>query len=151
MQALEAGRDFDAFRERADNEYLDPRDLNTGWYLPVFFGMSPEIGLYLSEQVPGAASLILEREQGDGLRWWYMTRAGVHAEYGETSFVAPNAAWSHFLAHAYVLQERQQTLRQYLDRPWAVGDLFSLQKIAATIGAPAIVDTDFIYLPLTRP
>ncbi len=151
VQALEAGRDFDAFRERADNEYLDPRDLNTGWYLPVFFGMTPEIGLYLSEQVPGAASLILEREQGDGLRWWYMTRAGVHAEYGETSFVAPNAAWSHFLAHAYVLQERQQTLRQYLDRPWAVGDLFSLQKIAATIGAPAIVDTDFIYLPLTRP
>jgi hypothetical protein len=77
-----------------------------------------------------------------------MTRAGVHAEYGETSFVAPNAAWSHFLAHAYLLADRQQTLRQYIDRPWAVGDLFSIQKLVATISAPAIVDTDFLYLPL---
>ena len=147
VQAMEAGKDFAAFRERADAEYLDPRDQQTGWYLPVFFGMTPEIGLYLSEQVPGAATLVLAREEGNGLRWWYMTRAGVHAEYGETAYVAPSAAWSHFLAHAYILGNRQQTLRQYLDRPWAVGDLFSIQKLVATIGAPAIVDTNFIYLP----
>lgn len=148
VQAMQVGKDFEAFRDLADNEYLDPRDLNTGWYLPVFFGMTPEIGLYLIEQVPGAAGLVLAREQGNGLRWWYMTRAGVHAEYGETAFVAPNAAWSHFLAHAYLLGDRQQTLRQYLDRSWAMGDLFSIQKLVATIDAEAIVDIDFIYLPL---
>ena len=49
--------------------------------------------------------------------------------------MAPNAAWSHFLAQAYILGAPQGTLRQWLDRPWARGDLFSIQRLVATLQA----------------
>ena len=127
---------FGSYANYANNQYLDADNQNTGWYAPVFYGMTPEIGLYLREQTNGAASSHLtSREQGDGLRWWYLTRIGAHAEIGETSYVAPPAAWSHFLAHAYVLGDSQGTLRKWLDRPWGRGDLYSIQRIVATIQA----------------
>ncbi len=52
--------------------------------------------------------------------------------------MAPIAAWSHFMAHAYLLGDSQETLRKYLDRPWGKGDLYSIQKIVATIHAPRL-------------
>ncbi|MDW8215957.1 MAG: hypothetical protein RMJ55_20590, partial [Roseiflexaceae bacterium] len=92
--------------------------------------------LYLREQTNGlAAAHVLSRETGDGLRWWYLTRAGVHAEKGETSYMLPTASWSHFLAHAYILGEGRSQLRRWLDRPWGRGDLYSIQKLVATIQA----------------
>jgi hypothetical protein len=98
--------------------------------------MTPEIGLYLREQTNGTASSYLAtREQGDSLRWWYLTRVGAHGETNETSYVSPFAAWSHFLAHAYIMGDSQSTLRSWLDRPWGRGDLYSIQKIVATIHA----------------
>jgi hypothetical protein len=134
--AMQAGLDFDAFVTRAEREYLDARDQQTGWYLPAFFGLTPEVGMYLREHLGDRArGLIADKQTGDGLRWWYLTRAGTHAEVGETSFVAPNAAWSHFLAQAYILGAPQGTLRQWLDRPWARGDLFSIQRLVATLQA----------------
>ena len=137
VSAMQDGMNITRYIDYAGNQYLDPRDQPTGWYLPAFFGMTPEVGLYLREQTNGGAqSYLASREEGDGLRWWYLTRAGAHAEFGETSYVAPNAAWSHFLAHAYVAGDKQETLRQWLDRPWARGDLYSIQKIVATIHAP---------------
>jgi hypothetical protein len=147
IRAMNEGLALELFRTRAVAEYPDPREQTTGWYLPVFFGMTPEVGLYLREQVEGAAELVWERESGNGLRWWYMTRAGAHAEIGETSYTAPNAAWSYFLAHAYLLGDSQQILRSYLDRPWAKGDLFSLQKLVATISALPFEPAEFVYLP----
>jgi hypothetical protein len=147
VNAMQAGRDLTAYIDYARNQYLDPRDQPTGWYLPVFYGLTPEVGLYLREQTGGLAqSHIRSREEGDGLRWWYFTRAGKHAEAGETSYVAPSAAWSHFLAHAYVIGDVQAALRQWLDRPWGRGDLYSIQKIIATIHAPQ--PDEAIYLPL---
>ena len=135
--AMQAGKNITTYIDHARNQYLDPRDQPTGWYLPVFFGMTPEVGLYLREQTNGGAqSYLASREEGDGLRWWYLTRAGAHAEVGETSYVAPNAAWAHFLAHAYVAGDKQETLREWLDRPWARGDLYSIQKVVATLHAP---------------
>jgi uncharacterized repeat protein (TIGR01451 family) len=135
--AMQAGKNITTYIDYARNQYLDPRDQSTGWYLPVFFGMTPEVGLYLREQTNGGAqSYLASREEGDGLRWWYLTRAGAHAEVGETSYVAPNAAWAHFLAHAYIAGDKQETLRQWLDRPWGRGDLYSIQKTVATLHAP---------------
>ena len=133
--AMQAGLNFDAFRQRAESEYLDPRNIQTGWYAPVFFGLTPEVGLYLREQFNGQPQSYLASKEVE-LRWWYLTRVGTHAEEGETSFVAPNAAWSHFLAHAYIVGDAQNTLRPWLDRPWTVGDLYSLQKIVSVIHAP---------------
>jgi hypothetical protein len=64
-----------------------------------------------------------------------MTRAGIHAEPFESSFVAPQGAWSHFLAHAYVVGQTETTLTKWLDYPWAVGDLYSIQKLVAALQA----------------
>ena len=144
VSALTAGRVITPYITYAKSitQYWTPRDNQPewgtfeGWYLPVFFGMTPEIGLYLREQTDGlAAAHVLSRETGDGLRWWYMTRAGIHAEEGESAFVAPLAGWSHFMAHAYILGDPRSQLRRWLDRPWGRGDLYSIQKIVATIQA----------------
>ena len=147
VTAMQAGQNFTTFRDYANGQYVDPHGEPAGIYVPVFYGMTPEVGLYLREQTGGQArSHLIERESGDsGLRWWYLTRAGQHGETGETSYIAPIAAWSHFLAHAYVVGDSQDTLRQWLDRPWARGDLYSIQKIVATIqaapnGSPAPTD-----------
>ncbi len=136
VAAMEAGRDFTAFRNRAANDYLDPRGMTTGWSAPVFYGLTPEVGLYLREQTSGQAQAhLLSLENGDGLRWWYLTRAGVHAEVGETSCLAPSTAWAHFLAHAYIVGDSQATLSAWLDRPWGRGDLYSIQKLVAVLQA----------------
>lgn len=153
VNAMQAGLNFAAYRQRAENMYQDPREMPTGWYTPAFFGLTPEVGLYLREQVGSQArEYLLSKESGNGLRWWYLTRAGAHAETGETSFVAPNAAWSHFLAHAYILADSQETLRTWLDRPWGRGDLYSIQKIVATIHAqPEQPDFSASYKAASNP
>ncbi len=149
VAAMGAGRAITGAIDYARARYLDPRDQPTGWYLPVFYGLTPEVGLYLREQTGGLAlQHVLSREQGDGLRWWYLTRAGAHAEVGETSFAAPPAAWSHFLARAYILGDNRAALRQWLDRPWGRGDLYSIQKLVAAIQAPQVDLPPRAYIPL---
>ncbi|MCS7062237.1 MAG: hypothetical protein RMN25_13905, partial [Anaerolineae bacterium] len=99
-------------------------------------GLTPEVGLYLREQTSSlAASHVIESEGPNAMRWWYLTRAGMHGEEGETAFLTPFPAWSHFLAHAYILGNSRAQLRRWLDRPWGRGDLYSIQKIVATIHA----------------
>ncbi len=75
-------------------------------------------------------------ESGNGVQWWYLTRVGVHAEEGESSYLSPLTGWSHFLGRAYVVGDPQATLIRWLDRPWTTGDLYSLQKLVAAIHAP---------------
>jgi outer membrane protein assembly factor BamB len=136
VEFMRAGLQFDAFRLRAEQQYLDARQQATGWYVPVLFGLTPEVGLYLREQIGAPAVMYLRtRQTGNGLRWWYLTRAGTHAEIGETSYVAPIAGWAHFLGQAYLLGAPQAELRRWLDRRWARGDLYSIQKVVATIHA----------------
>lgn len=140
VAAMQTGLDFATFRDRANTEYPDPRGETTGWSAPVFFGITPEVGRYLREQFNGqAASHLIALEslnsKGNGLVWWYLTRAGEHAENGETSFLMPSTAWSHFLGHAYIVGDAQPTLRKWLDWPWVKGDLYSIQKIAAALQA----------------
>ncbi len=139
VSAMSAGMgaaNFNAYAGRAERDYLDPRDLPTGYSLPVFFGMTPEVGRFLREQTGGAALRYLNSKQTDnGALWWYLTRVGVHAERGETSFLLPWTGWSHFLARAYIAGDSGADLRKWLDRPWTVGDLYSIQKIVATIHA----------------
>ena len=136
INAMQAGLNFNAMASTATGQYPDADNSAMGWYAPVFYGMTPEIGLYLREQTNSTASnYLVTREQGDSLRWWYLTRVGAHGETNETSYVSPFAAWSHFLAHAYITGDSQSTLRSWLDRPWGRGDLYSIQKIVATIHA----------------
>lgn len=157
VSALEAGWVITPAIEYAKSitQYWTPRDNQPewgrleGWYLPVFFGLTPEVGLYLREQTDGlAAAHVLSRETGDGLRWWYLTRGGIHAEEGESSFTMPTAAWSHFLAHAYILGDERSQLRRYLDRRWGRGDLYSIQKVVAAIQANDSSATLHVWLPM---
>jgi len=137
MQSAVGSSTFNTFRARADSEYLDPRNIATGWSAPVFFGLTPEVGALLRDQTSGAArDYLLAQQSGNGMRWWYLTRAGVQSEEGETSFILPSASWSFFMARAYVLSDNETALRRYLDRPLAVGDLYSIQRLVATIQAP---------------
>jgi hypothetical protein len=160
VNALNAGRVITPYINYAKSitQYWTPRDNQPewgyfrGWYLPVFFGLTPEIGLYLREQTDGlAAAHVLSRQTGDGLRWWYLTRAGMHAEEGETAYIAPIAGWSHFMAQAYILGAPRSQLRRWLDRPWGRGDLYSIQKIVATIHAQdSSTLTPRNWLPIVR-
>jgi hypothetical protein len=141
--AMQAGLSFSTFRDRANSYYMDPNSTTagpTGLYAPTFYGMTPEVGRYLSEQLGGQPQNLLTaleslKSNGDGFIWWYLTRAGEHAENAETSYISPYAAWSHFLGHAYIIRDNQSNLRKWLDRPWTPGDLYSIQKIVATIQA----------------
>lgn len=127
---------LNTYLTRADSEYLDPREQKTGWYAPALYGLTPEVGLYLREHTNGAAiSYLFSKEDGNGLRWWYLTRAGVHAEIGESSYITPIASWSHFMAHAYLVGDQREALTGWLDRPWATGDLYSIEKTVAAIEA----------------
>ena len=137
INAMRSGLDFKTFQQRAANQYLDAREEPTGLSVPVFFGLTPEVGLYLREQFKGEPiDLLLQKENiNDGVRWWYLTRVGNHAEAGESSYLSPFTAWSHFLAHAYIAGDDQATLKKWLDRPWGIGDLYALQKIVSTIQA----------------
>lgn len=139
VSAMSAGMgpvNFNAYARRAEHDYLDPRDIPTGYSVPVFFGMTPEVGRFIRDQTGGAAlSYLNSKQTGNGVLWWYLTRVGVHAERGETSFLLPWTSWSHFLARAYIAGDSQANLRRWLDRPWTVGDLYSIQKIVATIHA----------------
>nr|HMN62632.1 hypothetical protein [Anaerolinea sp.] len=141
VAAMQNGLNFNAYRDRAMNDYPDPRGEITGWSAPVFYGMTPEVGLYLRQQFGGAAtnylvSLESLNAKGNGMVWWYITRVGEHAENGETAFLTPITGWSHFLGHAYIVGDRQPNLRKWLDRPWVPGDVYSIQKIVAAIQSP---------------
>ncbi len=94
VAAMQAGLDFNTYLNRGKTDYPDPRNELTGWSAPVFYGMTPEVGLYLREQFNGAAanhlvSLESLNGKGNGMVWWYITRVGEHAENGETSFLTP--------------------------------------------------------------
>ncbi|WP_298403456.1 hypothetical protein [uncultured Chloroflexus sp.] len=64
----------------------------------------------MREQTNDSAARALSRETGDSLRWWYLTRAGIHAEEGEHSFIQPTAGWSHCLVYAYILGDGRSQL-----------------------------------------
>jgi hypothetical protein len=137
LAALENGKDVSAFIQRARRDYPEGDSRTGGLFLPAFYGITPEIGLFLREQTGGRAlAEVYEQEGPDRLTWWYLTRAGSHGEASESSFIPPIAGWSHFMAHAYIAGDSQAQLSKYLDFAWAPADLYSIQKLVATIQAP---------------
>lgn len=141
VQAMTRGLNFGQFLTTANARYPDPRNRQTGWRAPVFFGLVPEVGRYISDTNRITATAYLnDLTDSDGVFLWYITRLGLQAEIGESSFHGPDLAWSIFLAKAYVEGAERSTLRRYLDRPWGLGDLYYLQKLVATIEATGTED-----------
>jgi hypothetical protein len=138
VAAMQRGLAFDAWRERANQLYPDPRDVRTGQRGQVFFGLTPEVGRYLYDTNRAAVEQTLDATIGypHGSYLWYATRVGVQAELGESSYQTPELGWSAYLAQAYILQAKQHQLIYWLDRPWALGDVWHLQKLVAALAAP---------------
>jgi len=151
IAGMEAGLDFSAFLETANVRYPDPRGQTTGLRGPVFFSLVPVVGQYLADTNGTAVMAYIDEltDYYDGQFLWHLTRLGVQKAPGETSFHGPDLAWSVFLAEAYVRQPTLRELEENLDRPWALGDLYYLQKLVATIEASGIVVEDLRrpYLP----
>lgn len=136
VQGMTNGLDFNRFLSTANARYPDPRNRYTGLRAPVFFGLTPEVGRYISDTNRLSATAYLnDLTDGDGVFLWPLTRLGLQAEVGESSFHGPDVAWSIFLAKAYIEGADRPTLRGYLDRPWGLGDLYHVQKLVATIEA----------------
>lgn len=138
LAAMRDGMDFAGWRERANQLYPDPRDLRVGQRGQVFFGLTPEVGQYLRDTNLQAVQNTLEEtiSYPNGSYLWYMTRLGIQAEKGESSYHTPELGWSIFLVQAYVLKANQNQLRYWLDRPWGLGDVWYLQKLAILITSP---------------
>lgn len=141
--ALNAGLNFGAFRQRAaallpDMELNQPTAL--GVRGQVFFGLTPEVGRFLNERLRSQIDAEISARTGlNGAPIWYATRpSSQHIEpFTEQGFHGPDLAWGLFLARAYGQRADQATLRALLDRPFALGDLYYLQKVVATIQAPS--------------
>ena len=142
VSGMEAGMDFSAFVNTANERYPDPRGYETGLRAPVFFGLVPEVGQYIADTNGVAALNYLDRltDEYDGQYMWYVTKLAIQEEEGETSYHGPDLAWSIFLAQTYVEGKPRSILRSVLDRPWSVGDLYYLQKLVATIEAQSPFD-----------
>ncbi len=139
--AFSAGLNFATFRSQANQLYPD-MELNSNTPLgvrgQVFFGLVPEVGRFLRDQLASQVNAeIAARTGSSGALLWYATRAGHQGvePSTENGFHGPELAWSIFLARAYAQGADQTTLRSLLDRPWGLGDPWYLQKLVATIEA----------------
>jgi uncharacterized repeat protein (TIGR01451 family) len=137
VAGMTAGQDFAAFLETANTRYPDPRGRTEGRRAPVFFGLVPELGHYIRDTNGDTATAYLDAliDYYDGQYLWYLTRRGAQDGLEESSFHGPELAWSAFLAKAYIQGADHAELARNLDRPWALGDLYYLQKLVAAIEA----------------
>jgi len=136
VSKMQAGLDFNQFLEAANQAYPDPWDDHSGWRAPVFFYLTPEVGRFLAENVALPVHQYVDdftAENANSL--WYITKAGAQRDSGEQSYHGPERGWSIFLAKAYVTKEYGESLRDYLDIPLCLGDLYYIQKLVATIDA----------------
>jgi len=147
---------FNNFLNTAIARYPDARPSvpQIGERIPVFFHLTPSVGKFLYDHKRSEIASYLNFSWDldcifvSSLQWcylpiqadfmWYVTKGGIQADSGETNFNGPEIAWSVFLAQAYALKKGQSELKNYLDIPWCVGDLYFIEKLVATIEAPAV-------------
>jgi hypothetical protein len=130
----------DALAKRVEHLAIHPRELNAteagGFLLLV-----PELGDYLYEHAREAVARNVKLHESLA-EYWFVARVDEMTRY-ETRTAFQEGATSHyyeyaslFNAKALALRESQEELRKYLDAPAvAVGDLFYIQNLVATIEA----------------
>jgi len=96
--------------------------------------MTPELGRFLGDRLKPETAAYAARVVENQPHWYAAyAEAILGAEIG---FNVPTDACGHFLARAWVLGEKPETLQRYIDVPWLpAGDLFYLHKVAETIKA----------------
>lgn len=140
IQGMQAGLNFHNFRNKF------PRGMHFNDE-PVFNSLVPEVGRYLKENVPDAQNYVNDVTSKTQKQQWWQTRVFRHGYEddepfgGENEYFSPYVSWPIFLAKAYVFEENQSVLKEYIDIPWCEGDLYYIQKLVATIEATASSDS----------
>lgn len=149
VQGMQAGRDFAAWNEAAYQANRRAHEIK----VPVFEGLTPEVGLYLREVVGAPVFAEIDRlttprprdlgredaGRGGQLVVWWPARVERMCNWNnaEISEYRPSVARSLFATKAYVMGEPAERLRGYLDVPFCAGDLYFLEKLSAVLGAGA--------------
>ncbi|MBE3123775.1 MAG: hypothetical protein IMZ65_03140 [Planctomycetes bacterium] len=108
--------------------------MRTAPYLLLWRDITPELGRFMADrlrpEVEAMAGRVVENQPH-----WHVAYA--EAILGaEQGFNNPCDAYGHFAARAWVLGEKPETLRRYIDVPWLPrGDLYYMHKLAETIKA----------------
>jgi hypothetical protein len=103
-------------------------------YLLLWRDLTPEVGRFLADhlrpETEAYAARVVENQPH-----WYMTYAEAILS-AEQGYADPCDAYGQFLARAWVLGEKPDTLRRYVDVPWLpAGDLYYIHKLAETARA----------------
>lgn len=103
-------------------------------HLLPFQDMVPELGRFMADRLRPESEAYCRRV-AENLPHWYLaySEAILGAEIG---FNLPADAYGQFLARAWILKEKPETLERYVDVPWVqTGDLFTLDKLVETAAA----------------
>jgi len=103
------------------------------YYLP-FRDMTPELGLFMKDYLRPESEAFCERVVENQPHWYIAYSEGILS--AENGFMTPCNAHSLFTARAWILGEKPDELRRYVDVPWLkAGDLFYIHKLTETIKA----------------
>jgi len=118
-------------RQRGEKDYWYGR--LAPYYLP-FADMTPELGLFLADHLAAESRAYVQRVRENQPHWYAAyCEAVLSAEIG---FMTPCNAHNLFMAEAWILGEKPQTLERYIDVPWLKqGDLFYIHKLTEAIKA----------------
>lgn len=136
---LDQGRDFHNFTDRLEAD-LQTKRYHQAHELAAFYNLTPELGKFLKDNASSSVqSYIGNKIKMTQVPNWYQARVEYQhisqTSTEENEIVNPGFSWTIFLGKARVLGESQDQLKKYLDIPWATGDWYFLQKLAATIEA----------------
>lgn len=161
VAGMNAGLNFRTFTDTSYQNFVN-LTFNHDWaFTPFHFLRSsnavgaqfaPEIGRYLRDNALVSVQNVVSFNplQGNSgqqpaiqSHWptWYQTR-GIYprirpwvGHYGENHIATPDTPWALFMIEAYVFEQSGDGLYRRLSAPAAIGDLYHIHKIVATIEA----------------
>lgn len=96
--------------------------------------VAPELGRFLADFLPDRAREYVNR-MAEHMPDWHvaLSQTFIGAEF---NYLPPEDSYTAFLAHAWILKDKPETLRRLLDVPWMErGDLYYIIKLSETIKA----------------
>ena len=114
-----------------DKKFYYCRNLNAARN---FMYMTPELGKYLHDNINAKVQAAID-EYNSVMPYWFVAKAEVAHGEGVTNTAVEY--WAVFQARALILEQPRQELAKYLDVPaFAVGDLYYIQNLIATLESP---------------
>lgn len=120
-------------RRHQSYAYFMETNWGEGGFIPRYQGLVPEIGRALSD-FAGEDAAIQDSFIETVVPAQYLA-GSLSLGRSEQFTNSPTQALEVYLAKALVLQEDGETLRQYLDVPWCLGDLYYIEKLILAVQA----------------